>query len=98
VRKLTVIPVFTEANLVWIIVAKLGFVFVAMVKTLNSVVGPPASVMLRIFLGFCKFAKLWGVLAVLSPVILDAVEEEATLMVVGASPVRTFIALKITQE
>jgi hypothetical protein len=98
VSKRAVIPVFTEANLVWIIVAKLGFVFVAMVKTLNSVVGPPASVMLRTLLGFCKFAKLWGVLAVVSPVILDAVEEEATLMVVGASPVRTFIALKITQE
>ncbi len=96
--KRTVIPVFTEANLVWVIVAKLGFVFVTVVKTLNSVVGPPASVMLRTLLCFCKFAKLGGVLAVFSPIILDAVEEEATFMVVGASSVRTFIALKITQE
>lgn len=96
--KRAVIPVFTEANLVWVIVAKLCFVFVAMVKTLNSVVCPPASVMFRTLLGFCKFAKFWGVLAVVSPVILDAVEEKATLMVVGASPVGTFIALKITQE
>lgn len=78
--------------------AKLGFVFVPVVKTLYTVVCPPAPLMFRTLLCLCKFAKLWCVLVVVSTVVLDAMEKEAALMVVRATPVWTFKAFEFTQE
>jgi hypothetical protein len=79
-------------------VAKLGFVFVPVVKTLYTVVCPPAPLMFWTLLCLCKFAKLWCVLVVVSTVVLDAMEKEAALMVVRATPVWTFKAFEFTQE
>lgn len=96
VRKRTVIPVLTLANFIRVKVAKLGFVLVPVVKTLHPVVCPPAPLVLRTLLRLSEFAKLRRVQLVFSPLVLDAVEEEATLMVVRIASIRTFKALEVT--
>ena len=78
--------------------AKLGFVFVPVVKTLYPVVRPPASLVLWTLLRLSEFAKLRRVQLVVSSLVLDAMEEEAALVVMRIASIRTFEALEVTQQ
>lgn len=97
-RERAVIPIFALANFIRVKVAKLGFVLVPVVKTLHPVVRPPASLVLWTLLRLSEFAKLWRVQLVVSSLVLDAMEEEAALVVVRIAAIRTFKALEVTQQ
>jgi hypothetical protein len=56
VRKGAIVTVFALIDLIWEAVAKLGFVLICVIETLNSVVGSFASIMLWTFFCLSKFA------------------------------------------
>lgn len=65
------LAVLTLTYLVWVAVAELSLVLFLVVQSLDTIVRPLAPVAFRALLGLSKLAKLWCVLAVFAPSILE---------------------------
>ena len=98
VRKAAELTVLALACLVWVEVAELRLVFLAVVQTFDPVVGSLASLSFRTSVGLGEFAKFGRVKAVVAPLVLERVEKVARFVVVGDAAARAFEALEVFQQ
>ena len=94
-RKGAEVDIFALLNFVREEVTELSLVFILVIKTFHTVVGPAAFVLLRTFLRVREFAELGSVVVVVTTLVLYRMEVIATFVVVGGILFRTLEAFEV---
>lgn len=77
--------------------AELGFVLIFVIQSFHSVMRPPALVLLGAFFSVCKLAQLWGVVVIISSLVLDGVVVIAALVIVCRILLKTLYSFEVLQ-
>lgn len=98
VSKTAKVAILARGDLAWVKVAEFGLVLLTVVESLHTVVSTLALVAFWALFSLGKLAKLRGVDPVLSPPVLEGVEEVACLVVVSRALRGTFKPLEFVQQ